>query len=100
MRFTLDILPEALTDIFAAAAWYEQQREGLGAEFALAVNKEIDALKDQALAFRVRYRRRNTRWTYPHRFPYRICYYIEDQCVHIFAVVHAARRDREWRKRL
>ena len=74
--------------------------EGLGEEFVLAVNEKIDTLTDQALVFRVRYRRRNTRWVYPRRFPYRICYYIEDQSVYIFAVVHAARHDRKWKKRV
>jgi plasmid stabilization system protein ParE len=100
MRFNLDILPDALTDIIAAAAWYEQQREGLGKEFAYEVNRAIDSLSDNALAFRIRYRRRDVRWAYPRRFPYRVCYYIQEQTVHIFAVVHAARHDREWRKRL
>jgi len=36
------------------------------------VNKTIDALAQQALLFRIRYRRRNVRWTYPRRFPDRI----------------------------
>jgi toxin ParE1/3/4 len=100
MSFALDILPDALTDITAAALWYEQQREGLGTEFALEVNRTIEALADQALLSRVRYRRSNVRWAYPRRFPYRICFYVKGQTVHVFAVVHATRHDREWRRRL
>jgi plasmid stabilization system protein ParE len=65
----------------------------------LEVNGTIDSLTEQALLFRVRYRRKNVRWAFPRRFPYRICYYVEAQTVHVFAVVHAARHDREWRRR-
>lgn len=100
MRFALDILPIAIADIAEAAQWYEAQREGLGAEFALEVDATIESLAEHALHFRVRYRRKNVRWTFPRRFPYRICYYVEAQTVHVFGVVHAARRDREWKRRL
>ena len=100
MRFILDILPGAIADIAEAAQWYEGQREGLGTEFALEVNSTIDTLAEQALLFRVRYRRKKVRWIFPRRFPYRVCYYVEAQTVHVFAVVHAARHDREWRRRL
>ena len=100
MKFILDVLPDAIADIVEAARWYEEQREGLGTEFALEVNGTIDTLAEQALLFRVSYRRKNVRWTFPRRFPYRICYYVEAQTVHVFAVVHAERHDREWKKRL
>jgi toxin ParE1/3/4 len=100
MRFVLDVLPAAIADIVESARWYADQREGLDAEFALEVNGTIDSLAEQALFFRVRYRRKNVRWTFPRRFPYRICYYVEAQTVHVFAVVHAARHDREWKRSL
>ena len=72
MRFALDILPEALSDISTATRWYEDQQTGLGDEFAAAVSRRIDELVEQALAYRIRYRRKNVRWTHPRRFPYRI----------------------------
>jgi plasmid stabilization system protein ParE len=100
VSFRLEVLPAAIADITEAARWYEDQREGLGAEFALAVNETIETLAEQALLFRVRYRRKNARWTFPRRFPFRICYYLEGQTVHVFSVIHAARHDRQWRRRL
>lgn len=100
MRFCLAILPEAQSDILAAAGWYEQVRAGLGAEFAVEVGRRIDELAENALASRVRYRRRDVRWCYPRRFPYRICYIVDSGTVRIIAVMHAARHDREWRRRL
>ena len=66
----------------------------------LEVSSAIENLSHQALLFRVRYRRKNVRWTFPRRFPYRICYYVEEQTVHVFAVLHAARYDREWKDRV
>lgn len=100
MTYTVDILPVALSDILEAAEWYEEQREGLGADFTTELDKAIDFLTEQALVPRIRYRRKSVRWIHPHRFPYRICYYVEGETVHIFAVVHDARHDRVWRGRL
>jgi len=39
------------------------------------------------------------RWIYPGAFPYRIIYYVEGDAVKVFAVLHAARHDRAWRRR-
>ncbi len=100
MTFAIAVLADAVSDIIAAGAWYEQRREGLGLDFVSEVNRGIDLLAEQALFHRIRYRRKNVRWAFPRRFPYRICYYVEAQTVHVFAVVHAARHDREWKRRL
>ena len=100
MSYTVDILPIALSDILEATQWYEDQREGLGSDFAAEVDKAINWLIERALAPRIRYRRKSVRWIHPRRFPYRICYYVEGQTVHVFAVVHDARRDRVWRSRI
>lgn len=100
MSYTVDILPIALSDILEAAQWYEDESDGLGADFAAEVDKAINWLAERALVPRIRYRRKSVRWIHPRRFPYRICYYIEGQTVHVFAVVHDARHDRVWRSRL
>ncbi len=100
MRFALDILPAAIADIAEAARWYEGQRVGLGSEFVLEVNAAVEGLAEQALLFRIRYRRKRVRWAFPRRFPYRICYYVQGQTAHVFAVLHAARHDREWKRRV
>lgn len=41
MSWELDILPEALADVEAAAAWYEAQPPGLGGEFVRTVRDGI-----------------------------------------------------------
>jgi len=46
------------------------------------------------------YRRREIRWLLTSRFPYRVIYYLEDDSIRIFAVLHAKRSERFWRERL
>lgn len=53
MRYIVDILPASLSDILEAAQWYEDEREGLGADFAAEVDKAIDWLGERALTPRI-----------------------------------------------
>jgi toxin ParE1/3/4 len=48
-----------------------------------------------------RHPRKNIRWRYPERFPYRVIYEVieADQMVIVAAVLHAARHDRHWQQR-
>jgi mRNA-degrading endonuclease RelE of RelBE toxin-antitoxin system len=49
-----------------------------------------------------RHPRKNIRWRYPERFPYRVIYEIveREQTVIVAAVLHAARHDRHWQQRV
>jgi mRNA-degrading endonuclease RelE of RelBE toxin-antitoxin system len=49
-----------------------------------------------------RHPRKNIRWRYPERFPYRIIYEVieAEQVVIVAAVIHAARHDRHWQSRI
>ena len=49
-----------------------------------------------------RHPRKNIRWRYPERFPYRIIYEVDEpeQMVIVAAVLHAARDDRHWQRRV
>lgn len=99
MSWELDIRADALADIEAAAAWYEERQPGLGVEFARTVRQAINSLADNPLIYRLRDRRRNVRWFLPPRFPYRIFYRVRAEHITVFAVLHAARHDRHWRHR-
>ena len=98
MSFRLELRPQASTDVFAAGAWYDEQEPGLGAEFALAVQKRLDELLENPLLPRLRDQVRRIRWVYPHRFPYHIIYRVIGETVLVIAIVHAARHDRYWKK--
>lgn len=100
MSYQLDIRPDALADIETAGVRYEEQQPGLGAGFSRTVRHAIKTLPANPLIYRIREHRRNTRWFLPPRFPYRIVYRVKGDLVTVVAVIHAARHDREWRKRL
>jgi len=99
MSFRVLLRPEAEVDIGEAATWYEDQQSGLGDEFLEAVVQAVDALSANPLLTSVRHRRRNIRWVFSERFPYRVIYEVAKDTVVIIAVLHAARHDRHWRSR-
>lgn len=96
------VRPEAGDDVLEAAAWYDTRRDGLGNEFIGEVVRVFDHLAENPLLNSRRHPRKNIHWCYPRRFPYRIIYEVMDahHTVVIAAVLHAARHERHWRKRL
>ncbi len=99
MTYQLDIRPDALADIESAGAWYEQQQPGLGTDFSRAIRQAINELPAHPLIYGVRDCRRQVRWKIPRRFPYRIIYRVKGSVITVVAVIHAARHDREWKRR-
>ena len=85
-----------------AAAWYERRSEGLGVRFSEEVIAVVDALAETPLLHCRRHPTKNIRWRYPNRFPYRVIYEVieERELVIIAAVIHAARHDRVWLRRI
>jgi len=100
MSLNLLLRPEGEADIGDAATWYEEQKAGVGGEFVEAIFHAVDALSGNPLLTSRRHRRRNIRWVFPDRFPYRIIYEVTKDTVLIISVLHAARHDRHWRERL
>jgi plasmid stabilization system protein ParE len=96
------VRPEVERDIAKAAAWYELREEGLGTMFREDVIQVFDALTENPLIYCERHPRKNVRWRYPERFPYRVIYEVleTEGTVVVAAVVHAARHDRHWLKRI
>jgi toxin ParE1/3/4 len=96
MRF--DFLEPALDELNEAIAWYNQQRPGLGDEFADEVDKTIARiLNDPTSWARIS---RNARRCRTNRFPYGIIYTVEEDEVLIIAVMHLSRRPGYWKGRL
>lgn len=102
MSWRVVVRPDVEQDMAEAAAWYETRREGLGTEFREGVIQVLEALADNPLLNSRRHRRKNIRWRYPDRFPYRVIYQLieEDRVVVVAGVFHAARHDRHWKKRI
>jgi len=102
MSWRVEIAPSVEDDVAEAAAWYESRQLGLGTEFVEEIIHVWDALADNPLLRCRRHPTKNLRWCYPERFPYRVIYEVneQEQIVRVAAVLHAARHDQHWQKRI
>lgn len=94
--------PEAESDVIEIAAWYDSRSEGLGDRFVEEFLAVLDELTINPLLYCRRDPSKNIRWRYPRSFPYRVIYEVIDheKIVIVAAVLHAARHDREWKRRV
>lgn len=86
--------PQARRELRDAQAWYEEQVEGLGLEFAKAVDVALDTICEHPDSFAVvdaPYRQYVMR-----RFPFSIVYRIAEDRVVVVAVHHQRRQPRRW----
>jgi plasmid stabilization system protein ParE len=89
--------PEAEDELLDARAWYEEERVGLGATFASAVEATVAAILENPLAYpRVK---GDTRRALVRRFPYAVYFRpLLDEII-VLAVMHGRRNPRHWRSR-
>lgn len=102
MHWRVLLRPEVEADINKAAEWYDLQQPGLGVEFREEVIRVFEVLADNPLLQCRRHPNKNIRWRYPDRFPYRVIYAANEaeRLVVVAAVLHAARHDRHWQRRV
>lgn len=98
----VEFRPEVERDVRDAADWYDSKELGLGAAFVDEVIRVFDALAENPLLHSRRHATKHIRWRYPARFPYRVIYEVDeaDRIVVVAAVLHAARDDQHWQKRV
>jgi plasmid stabilization system protein ParE len=89
--------PEAEQDLADAAAWYEEQRQGLGHEFLDEVLTMLSSIAETPLMYPNVHR--NTRRTIIHRFPFSVYFRVEDATIVVVAVMHGSRNPRRWKSR-
>jgi plasmid stabilization system protein ParE len=94
--------PEAENDVIEIAAWYDSRSESLGDRFIEEFLTVLDELTINPLLHCRRHPHKNIRWRYPKSFPYRVIYEVNEQerIVVVAAVLHGARHDREWKRRV
>lgn len=94
--------PEVKNDVLEIANWYDSRDQGLGDRFIREFLAVLDALAKNPLLHSRRHPRKNIRWRYPKSFPYRVIYQVveREKLVIVAAVLHGARHDREWRRRV
>jgi plasmid stabilization system protein ParE len=96
----LVVRPEVDADLLEAETWYEDQESGLGQKFLKATLETIERLLQNPFLHRVRYGRRQVRWAYVRQFPYKVVFSVSDNTVVVYAVIHGARHDRNWKARV
>jgi plasmid stabilization system protein ParE len=93
------VRPLAVEDVTSAATWYEEQCPGLGEELTADVVNAIRRAQSNPQLFRVLRRRDGMRRVLAERFPYRIYFTVDEDTLHVHAVLHGAQHDRHWQSR-
>ena len=95
---SIEFLSEAEEEMVEAAAFYEEQAEGLGDRFLDDVEHSAQLLSEQPLIGQQldEYLRR----LLLHRFPFSLIYSMEPSGILIVAVAHQSRQPGYWRERL
>ncbi len=97
MSLELIIRPQAEADVLEAFRWYNEQVPGLGQEFLAELDRALKSIVEHPEANRKLYR--EFRRDLTRRFPYSVFYAIHGGRIVVFAVLHAARDPRLWKKR-
>lgn len=92
MRVVFD--PLARAELDDAVAWYDTQRQGLGAEFRLAVRDAVNRLQRRPLACPLV--KRDVRRMLLSRFPYKLLFSIETEYLYVLALAHHHRAPDHW----
>lgn len=102
MSISVRILKEAAEEAAEAAAWYETESAGLGAEFAEALEAALDFIEDPTFPLvPVFYKHapENLKRLILKRFPYDVVVLTEPDERIIVAIAHHARKPGYWRDR-
>jgi plasmid stabilization system protein ParE len=93
------VRPLAVEDIASAATWYEAQHPGLGIDLTDEIIRALRRAQEAPELFRILRLRDGMRRVLTERFPYRVFFTVNDDILHVHAVLHGAQHDRRWRRR-
>jgi plasmid stabilization system protein ParE len=94
----LTYLDAADSEFEEAIAYYNEERAGLGFEFADEVKEAVDRIKNYPEAWTPLSKR--VRRCQVHRFPYSVIYEVRGDLLIIAAIQHHRRKPDSWRTRL
>ncbi len=97
IQFKIVITPIAEQDIQIGRNWYELQKNELGNEFIEAIETTIHKIKSNPNLFSKIYL--GIRRAMVKRFPFGIYYFVKDDIINIFAIVHFSRNPKIWKQR-
>lgn len=93
----LILLPRAEAELFDAALWYENEREGLGQAFEEDFDRLVSRMRRAPQQFPEI--EPQVRRALLHRFPYAVFFIIEEEAVVALAILHQRRSPDSWRGR-
>jgi toxin ParE1/3/4 len=93
---TLVLRPQLRTDVIEAARWYEEQAEGLGADFLRAVEVAIATVQHSPFQYQEVYG--TVRRVRLRRFPYLVAYYISNDEIVVVGCMHGHRDPKSWHR--
>ena len=96
MNLSVRFLPEARQDVIDSRDWYEQQQEGLGALFSVALVDAVERI--HAHPFRYPEVQGPIRRVILQRFPYAIYFRMEGTEIIVLAV-HGRQDPKRWQER-
>lgn len=88
--------PQAEDEALEVRRWYDGRRAGLGGEFGVEVDRVVERIAENPLAFPREHK--ETRRAVLHRFPYAIYFRIAEETVVVLAV-HGRQHPARWRRR-
>ena len=100
MSHRLIVRSEAEADLIEAVLWYEGREAGLGLELTAEIRGAIQRAVGRPLTCLRLRKQPEVRRILARRFPYRIFFIVRGDAIVVFAVLHAARHDRHWKKRV
>jgi plasmid stabilization system protein ParE len=89
--------PQADQEVQAARRWYEDQRLGLGTQFADAIDEAVERISSNPLAFPAVHG--ETHRAVVRRFPYGIYFRVRGDEIIVVAVMHGRRHPHLWQSR-
>ena len=95
---SVDFLAAAETELLEAIAWYNEQSEGLGFEFAAEALRTVERIVRYPQAWGALSKR--TRRCRTNRFPYGIIYQIRKDRILVVSIMPMKREPNSWRGNL
>jgi plasmid stabilization system protein ParE len=96
-QYKIVITPTAQKDIQTGKNWYETKQNLLGNEFIDAIESAIKKIQSNPRLFSLIYK--GIRRAMVKRFPFGIYYFLKDDIINIFAVIHFSRNPKIWKQR-
>ena len=97
MAYSIELHPLAEVELWEAVDWYDEQKEGLGKEFARTLQSTIQTIQTNPQQFSKVLGSKHK--AVLRRFPCVIIFEIVDSIVHILAIFHTRRDPQEWVER-